>query len=270
MIEHAGDYEWRGESGEAEVVLYAPSDGAAESAFGRVLPITRLPGVAGPVHAAASPDGLGWVATSTSHAAPDLISAPTCGLLLVADAALSDLQAPPDELPRLISRRLSEARLPHATAAGVRRICESGARAAAEDGLIEAEDLRFFDSLTGDADALGRRAVSAGTRDWDLPGTVRAHGVGDVLDAEAAGGLGLEPGALALVVSVRAGDLGRLALAAHQERILSRIRGGTDFGAEDDLPAAPVETAEASDLLPATFAAANFADGRAGLPLYAL
>ncbi len=270
MIEHAGDYEWRGEGEEAEVVLYASGESAAQSAFGHVLPVTRLPGVAGPVHAAASPDGLGWVATSTSHAAPDLISAPTCGLLLVADAALSDLQAPPAELPRLISRRLSEARLPHATAAGVRRICESGARAAAEDGLIEAEDLRFFDSLTGDADALGRRAVSAGTQDWDLPGTVRAHGVGDVLDAEAAGGLDLEPGALALVLSARAGDLGRLALASHQERILSRIRAGTDFGAADDLPAAPVETEEASDLLAATFAAANFADGRAGLLLYAL
>jgi hypothetical protein len=270
MIEHAGDYEWRGEGAEAGVVLYASDDSAAESAFGRVLPITRLPGVAGPVHAAASSEGLGWVATSTSHAAPDLISAPTRGLLLVADAALGNLQAPPDELPRLISRRLSEVRPPHATGTRVRRICESGARAAAENGLIEAEDLRFFDPLTGDADALGRRAVSAGTRDWVLPGTVRAHGVGEVLDAEAAEGLDLEPGALALVVSARAGDLGRLALAAHQERILSRILGGTDFGAEDDLPAAPLETEEASDLLAATFATANFADGRAGLLLYAL
>ena len=67
-----------------------------------------------------------------------------------------------------------------------------------------------------------------------------------------------------------AGDLGRLALAAHRERILGRIRGGTDFGAEDDLPAAPAETEETADLLAAVRAASNFADGRAARTLYAL
>jgi tRNA-splicing ligase RtcB (3'-phosphate/5'-hydroxy nucleic acid ligase) len=79
----------------------------------------------------------------------------------------------------------------------------------------------------------------------------------------------MEPGALALEVSAGAGDLGRLALAAHRDRILSRVQGG-DFGAEEDLPAAPTETEEATDLLAATFAAVNFADGQAALFLYAL
>jgi len=270
MVEHAGDYEWRGEGEDAEIVIYAPGDSVAEAAFRRVAKITRLPGVESPVYAAASPQGLGWVALSTSHAAPDLTSVPARGLLLVADAALGDLEAPPGELERLISRRLSEARLPRATGAGIRRICEAGARAAAEDGLIEEEDLPFLDTLDGDSDALGRRGISAGTRDWDVPGSVRAYGVGEVLDAEAAESLGLEPGTLALVVSAGAGDLGRLALAAHRDRILSRIQGGADIGADSDLPAAPTEAEEAADLLAATFAAANFADGRAALLLYAL
>jgi tRNA-splicing ligase RtcB (3'-phosphate/5'-hydroxy nucleic acid ligase) len=270
MVEYAGDYEWRGEGEDAEVVLYAPGDGVAETAFARASWITRLPGVEGPVYAAASPEGLGWVAVSTSHAAPDLISIPARGLLLVADAALGNLETSPEELGRLISRRLSETRRPRASGAGIRRICEAGARAAAEDGLIEEEDLSLLDSLAGDADALGRRALSTGTRDLDVPATVRTYGVSEVLDAEAAEGLALEPGALALVVSAGAGDLGRLALAGHRERILNRIRGGADFGAGEDLPAVPFETEEAADLLAAVFAAANFADGRAALLVYAL
>jgi hypothetical protein len=268
MVEHSGDYEWRVEGEEAELVLYASAPNVAETAFERVSWITRLPGVEGPVYAASSPEGLGWVAVSTSHAAPDLTSVPARGLLLVADAALGSLETP-EELPRLIPRRLSEARLPRLTGAGVRRICESGARAAAEDGLVEEEDLRLLAPLAGDADALERRALSAGTRDWDVPGSVRAYGVREVLDAGAAGSLGLEPGTLAFVVSARAGDLGRLALSGHRERIAGRVRGG-DFGTEEDLPAAPVDTEEATDLLAATCAAANFADGRAALLLYAL
>jgi tRNA-splicing ligase RtcB (3'-phosphate/5'-hydroxy nucleic acid ligase) len=270
MVEHSGDYEWRGEGEEAELVLYASGDSVAETAFERVSWITRLPGIEGPVYAAASPEGLGWVAVSTSHAAPDLTSVPTRGLLLVADAALGNLETPPGELGRLISRRLSEARLPRASGAGIRRICEAGARAAAEDSLIEEEDLSLLGPLAGDADALGRRALSAGARDWDVPATVRAYGVNDVFGAEAAETLGLEPGTLALVVSADAGDLGRLALTGHRERILNRIKGGADFGAEEDLPAVPGDTEEAADLLAAAFAAANFADGRAALLLYAL
>jgi tRNA-splicing ligase RtcB len=270
MVEYAGDYEWRGEGEGAEVVLYASGEDVARAAFGRVSPITGLPGVESPVHAAASPEGFGWVAASTSHAAPGLISVPVRGLLLVADAALDNLEVPPEELPLLIPRRLSEARLPRVNEARVRGICEAGARAAAEDGLIEEEDLALLEPLAGDPDAIGQRAVFAGTRDWDLPGVIKTYEVGEVLDAEAAESLGLHRGTLALVVSTGAGDLGRLALAGHRERVAGRIRGGADFGAEPDLPAAPAETGEAADLVAATFASANFADARAALLLYAL
>jgi tRNA-splicing ligase RtcB len=269
MVERAADYEWRGEGEGAEVVLYAPEEGVALSAFDRILPATRLPGVESPVYAAASPEALGWVAASTSHAAPDLISVPARGLLLVADVALGDLGVPPEEVPRVLQRRLSEVRLPHLAGAGLRRICDEGARAAAEDDLIEEEDLQLLDPRPGDADALGRRAISAGTREWDHLGEVGAYGVKEVLDTGAAEGLGLDRGPFALVISAGAGDLGRLASAGHRERILSRVRGG-DFGAQDDLPAAPVGSEEGADLLAAVDAAANFADGRAALLLYTL
>ena len=269
MVEHAADYEWRGEGEGAEIVLYAPDARVGGPAFERILPAARLPGAEGPVYAVASPEGLGWAAASASHAAPDLTSIPLRGLLLVADAALESLGVPPEEVPRLIGRRLSEVRLPRLTGAGIRRICEAGARAAAEDGLIEEEDLPLLDPHPSDADTLGRRAISAGARDWDRPGEARAYGVGEVLDAGAAEGLGLNQGSFTLVISTGAGDLGRLALAGHRERILSRVRGG-DFGAGEDLPAAPVDTEEAADLLAVVGAAANFADVRAALLLYAL
>jgi tRNA-splicing ligase RtcB len=91
--------------------------------------------------------------------------------------------------------------------------------------------------------------------------------VTEVLDTEAAESLGLEEGALALVVKVDAGDLGRLALVAHRERILSRVRSG-DFGATPELPAAPAGSGEAEDLVAALYAAANFADARAARTLW--
>jgi tRNA-splicing ligase RtcB len=265
MVERAAAYEWRGEGEGAEIVLYAPDARVAGSVFERILPAARLPGVESPVHAAASPKGLGWVAVSASHAAPDLTSIPVRGLLLVADAALGSLAVPPEEVPR----RLSEVRLPRLTGAGIRRICEAGARAAAEDGLIEEEDLPLLEPVAGDADALGRRAISAGDRDWGRPGEAYAYGVGEVLDAGAIESSGLYGGAFVLVVSAGAGDLGRLALAGHKERIAGRVRGG-EFGVEEGLPAAPVEAGEAADLLAALHAAANFADGRAALLVYAL
>ena len=264
MAEQTGDFEWRGEGEGAEVVLYAPDD----SCFERVLPAARLPGVESPVHAAASSEGFGWIAASSSHAAPDLISAPAWGMLLVAGVAVENLGLP-QEIPRLISRNLSEVRLPTLNEAGVRRFCEAGASAAAEDGLMEEEDLVHLDRLEGDPDALGRRAISAGIRDWERPGEFQVYGVGEILDSEKAESLGLEEGALALVVRASAGDLGRLALAGHRDRIQVRAREG-DFGAEEDLPAAPLDTEEAADLLAATAAAANFAAGRAALTLYAL
>ena len=265
MVEHAADYEWRGEGEEAEIVLYAPDDRSAGSAFERVLPATGLPGVESPVYAAASPESFGWVAVSPSHAAPDLVSVPVSGALLVADASLDNLRVAPEEVPRWISRRLSEARVPRLTGAGARAICETGPLRAAEDGLIEEEDLSLFGLFAGDADALERRAISAGIRDWDRPAEVRACRVGEVFDTEAADSLGLNRGAFALVISAGAGDLGRLALSGHRERILSR---GDDAGAE--MPVAPVGTGEAADLLAALGAAANFADGRIALLVYAL
>ncbi len=259
MAERVGDFEWRGEGEGAEVVLYAPDD----SAFERVLPASRLPGVHTPVYAAASRQGSGWVAASGSHAAPDLLSLPVRGLLLAADASVENLGMSPEEVPRLVSRGLSEVRVPSLGGADVRRVCEAGARASAESGLIEEEDLAFFGVLPGEPDALGRRALSAGTRD-SLPDQARAYAVGEV---SSSGDLDLSSGLLCFVVRAGAGDLGRLALAAHRERILSRIEGA-DF--EADLPAAPAETEEAADLLAAVWAASNFADGRASLLLYAL
>ena len=88
MAEHAAEYEWRGEGDEAEVVLYAPED----SAFERALPAARLPGVEGPVYAAASPEGFGWAAASTTHVAPDLFSPPLRGLRIAAVSSTGTLR----------------------------------------------------------------------------------------------------------------------------------------------------------------------------------
>ena len=273
MAEHAADFEWRGEGEDAEVVLYAPDSATAGWAFEQALPAARLPGVVSPIYAASSRlvgvlPGFGWVAASETHAAPDLISAPEWGLLLVADAPVEGMGAP-EEAPRLISRRLSEVALPNIGETGVRRLTESGALWAAEEGLVEEEDLSLFAQRVGDADTLGRRSLSAGTRDWARPGEVHGMRVAEILDAEGAEELGLDPGALAFVVSAGAEDLGRLALAGHRERILARTTS-EDFGARVDLPAAPVDAEEAKDLLVAMDATANYAAGRAALVLYTL
>jgi tRNA-splicing ligase RtcB len=273
MVEHAGDYEWRGEGEEAEVVLYAPGESAAGSAFERISPITRLPGAQSPVHAAASPEGFGWVAASASHAAPDLTSMPERGLLLVADVPAESLVMPPRRVMNLVSRDFGEvgSLLPSPNEATIRRFCEEGAFVAAEDGLIEEDDLPLLEpAAAGDADALGRRALAAGSRLWEGGIGVDVRVVAEILDTDGAETLGLEPGMLALVVRTGAGDLGRLALAAHRERIVGKIRGGTDFGAREELPAAPAETEEAADLLAAVGAASNFAAGRAARSLYVL
>lgn len=270
MAERVGDFEWRDEGDEAEILLYAPTD----RAFGRVLPAASLPGVRSPVYAAATEQSLGWCAASSSHAAPDLISVPARGLLLTAGVSVDNLGQPPAEIPRLLLRNLSEINLPRLDGGGVRNVCESGARAAAEIGLIEEEDLPFFESAVegsgaDESDALGRRALVAGGRDWDRPADVSVRAVGEVFDAGEAEKLDLGPGSLALVIRGGAGELGRLALAAHQDRILSRVRAG-DLGDEEDLPAASLDSEEAADLLAAVRAAANFADGRAALSLFAL
>ena len=84
MAERAGDFEWRAEGDEAEVVLYAPDDSALE----HVLPAARLPGVESPVYAVALSQNFGWVAASSTHAAPDLVSVPARGLLLTAGVSI--------------------------------------------------------------------------------------------------------------------------------------------------------------------------------------
>ena len=103
MVERAADFEWRGEGEGAEIVLYAPDAVTAERAFEHTMPAAGLPGVVSPVHASASSLDpgrdlgwdmsldLGWVTASETHAAPDLISAPARGLLLVAGASAVDL-----------------------------------------------------------------------------------------------------------------------------------------------------------------------------------
>jgi tRNA-splicing ligase RtcB len=201
------------------------------------------------------------------------MSVPEWGFLLVADVPVESVGAP-EEVPRLISRRLSEVALPGVRGdAEVRGISESGARWAAEEGLIEEEDLSFLPPAAGDADALSRRSLLAGAQDWTRPGVVRAFRVAEILDLEGAEETGLDVGALALVVSAGAEDLGRLALASHRERILARV-SDEKFGAPVDLPAAPVDIEEARDLLAdlfaATYAATNYAAGRVALVVYAL
>ncbi|MGH3147794.1 MAG: hypothetical protein ACRDTR_18525 [Rubrobacter sp.] len=266
MAEHAAEYEWRGEGEESEIVLYA----ADESAFDRTLPAARLPGIQSPVYAAASPEGFGWAAASATHVAPDLLSTPTRGLLLVADTTAAPGVEPRDLSNRLL-RDLPEAgsRLPHLNEAGVARICEAGARAVAEDGLIEEDDLRLLGTHPGDADALGRRALAAGQAGWEAGVGLDLRSVSGVLDEEGAERLGLQAGALVLIVRVDAGELGQLALGAHRERILGRV-WSMDFGAEPDLPAAPADTGEAADLLTALYGAANFADARAARAVWML
>jgi RNA-splicing ligase RtcB len=210
-------------------------------------------------------------AASATHAAPDLLSIPTRGLLLVADRMAENPGAELRGLRNRLLRDLPEAgsRLSPVNEAGVARICEAGAHAAAEDGLIEEEDLSLFGTRPGKADALGRRSLAAGPTGWETRVGPDLTLVSGVLETEGAESLGLQVGALALIVRVDAGDLGRLALAAHRERILGRV-WSRDFGAEPDLPAAPADTGEAADLVAALHAAANFADARAARTLWML
>jgi len=265
LAERSAEYEWRAEGEEAEIVLYAPDEPALE----RALPATRLPGVETPVYAATSPEGFGCACASATHVSPDLLSAPLRGLLLVAGTRSENSSALPQDLANLMLRDLPEAgsRLPPINEATVGRLCESGARAAAEDGLVEEEDLPLLEPLPGFADALGRRALAAGPPEW--AGSVRPEikVVTEILDTERAESLGLEAGTLTILLVVDAGDLGRLALTAHAERIGGRSE---QFGAPPDLPAAPLGSGEAEDLVAALHAAANFADARAARTVWTL
>ncbi|HEX2741013.1 MAG TPA: hypothetical protein VHM69_11245 [Rubrobacter sp.] len=261
MAEQTALYEWRGEGDEAEIVLYAPDD----TSFERALPAARLPGVESPVYAAASQEGFGWSAASTTHVAPDLLSPPLRGLLLVAGTSSENLGVPVSELRDRVLRDLPEAgsRLPSLKESAVGRLCESGARAAAEDGLIEEEDLPLLGVLPGDSDALGRRALAAGPREWEGGASPDLRVITEVLDGEGADSLGLEFGTLAFVVRIGAGDLGRLALAGHTERIKVRSEA-------PDPASATIGSGEYEDLVAAVRAAANFADARAARVLWML
>ena len=274
MFEHAADFEWRGEGEGAEIVLYAPDGSTAERAFEHTLLAAILPGVVSPVYASASSFGpdldLGWVTASESHVAPDLISAPARGLLVVVNASAADFGVPSGEVGDLISRNLSEFSLPRLGGAEVRRAVEAGALWAAEEGLISEEDLDLFGAHTpGEPDVLPRRALSTGARYFDRYRCPELYEVTELLDNEGAEALGLIPGALVLSVNATSEDFGRLALATHRKRILNRVWSG-DFGSTVELPAAPLETEEAADLLAATQAIANYVDARAALRLYEL
>ena len=274
MVEHAADFEWRGEGEAAEVVLYAPDAATAEQGFEQTLPAAGLSGVVSPVYAASSSSArgfdLGWVAASETHLAPDLFSVPARGLLLVADTPMGNLGVTPVEVGDLASCNLSEVTLPRLGAAEIRRAAETGALWAAEEGLISEEDLDLFgDRAVGEPDTLPRRALSAGARDFDRYRRPEIYEVGEILDTERADVLGLTSGALVFSVEAVPEDLGRLALTAHRERILNRV-WGADFGATADLPAAPQGTEEAEDLLAAARAMAKHADALAALRLYVL
>jgi tRNA-splicing ligase RtcB (3'-phosphate/5'-hydroxy nucleic acid ligase) len=267
LADQVAEYEWRGEGDEAEIVLYAPDD----PAFERALPAAKLPGVESPVYAAASPQGFGCAAASATHAAPELLSVPLRSLLLVAGTKSENLGVPPQELMQRVLRELPEAgvRLPSLNESGTGRLCESGAHAVAEDGLLEEEDLPLLDARLGDVDAIGRRALAAAPHEWEGGVEPDLRLVTEILDTEGAESLGLEEGVLALVVRVDAGDLGRLALETHRERILSRVRSGS-FGATPELPVAPAGSGETEDLITALYAAANFADARAARAVWML
>lgn len=270
MIDHSEEFVWRGDGDEAEISVAAPDEETARLAFDRALVAAKLPGAVSPVHVAVAPRRGGCASASTTHAAPDLASVPSRSILLVADTPVANLGAPPEEMMNEILRGgLPELSTSRINAAGVRRMSEFGGNAAAEDGFIEEEDLAFLAPLSGEPDALGRRAVSAGERDWNERICIRLHEVGDIFDSEGMESLGVEAGMLVVEVTAGAGELGRIASSLHRERVAARVESG-EFEPPEDLPAAPLETGEAHDLLSAFRAAANFADGRAALAVFAL
>lgn len=266
MTEHASEFEWHREGEEAEVVLFAPDETVAERGLQRALPFAQLPGAQNPVYAAATREDLGCVVSSSSHVSPDLLSTPERGALLVVEAAGLGRPSARD-LTGLVMRELSSTRVSAPSENWIQRLGEEGASAAAEEGLIDEEDLAFFSTAPGDPDALGQRAISAGVRGWrERPGTAEAFEVVEILDSAASENLGLERGFLVLVLRSGAGDLGRFTIDVHRERIRARAE---EFGTRAGPTAAPFESEEAPDLLAATNAAANVADGRMALLIHA-
>ncbi len=269
-MDHSEEFIWLADGEEAEVSVAAPDGATARAAFERASVAARLPGAVSPVCVAAIPERGGWAAASATHVAPDLISIPSRSILLVADTPVANLGFPPEEAMNEILRiGLPELSTVRINAAGVGRVCEFGAEAAAEDAMIEEEDLAFLIPFSADSDSLGRRAVSAGEREWNEGVSIRLYEVGDVFDSEGMESRGIYAGMLAVEVAAGAGELGRIGISLHRERISDRIEAG-EFDPPEDLPSAPLETEEASDFLSASRAAANFADARVSLAVYAL
>ena len=202
--------------------------------------------------------------------APDLLSAPTARPAPRRRHEIREPRRTARELCNRILRELPEAgsRLPSLNEAGSGRLCESGARAAAEDGLIEEEDLPLLDARPGDADALGRRALAAGPREWAGGSETRTQ-VGDRDPRHRGRG---EPGTGGgSPRHRRQGRCGRPRTArARRPQGADSGPASEDFGATPDLPAAPAESGEAQDLLAALYAAANFADARAARTVWML
>lgn len=256
-MERAGDYEWRGEGEEAELVLYT----SEPSAFDRLEIAGHLPGARSPIYGVSSGDEPGWVAASDSHVSPDLVSAPIFGLLLIADSPVNSLGVEPRDFPRLLSRNLSEVRPPSLGAAEARAACESGALWAAGEDLLEEEDLALFPQAEGDPGALGSRALSAGAHEL---GEV-AREMGAYTTREEDDEIEIPEGALLLGVRAGCGETGRLVLSAHRDHIAAG-----EFDSPGGLHAAPLWSGEAEDFAMALGALSNLAAARAAISLYVL
>lgn len=280
-MDHSGEFEWRGDGEEAEVVVYAPDAEAARRGFERAMRAASLPGARSPVYVvSSSPGEYGHAVVSESHVAPDLASAPGRAVLLCAEGSAADfarnLGVSPEEVRRELPRRLGEARysLPRLNAAGVRRMCEYGALAAAGSDVISEDDLSLLTPFPeADPDSIGGRAIAGGGRDWDVAeAKTTALAIAEILDRDALDDLGLEPEQLVIHLEVGRGELGRLAFASHRERVRERVLGGAfdRVGDGSTLYAAPRDTEEAQDFLTASAAASNFADSLASLAIFIL
>jgi hypothetical protein len=256
-VERTGDYEWRGEGEEAELVLYA----SEASAFDRLTVAGYLPDARNPVYGAAAGGEPGWVVASESHVSPDLVSVPLFGLLLIADSPMSSLGVEPRDFPRLLSRNLSEVRPPSLGGAEARAACESGAMWAAGEELLEEEDLALFPRADGASEALGRRALSAGSYEiGEVTADIAAYGTREE-DEE----IEVPAGALLFVVRAGCGEAGRLALSAHREHVAAG-----EFDSPGGLRIAPLWSREAEDFGVALGSLSNLAAARTAVSLYVL
>lgn len=280
MMDHSEEFVWRGDGEEAEIVVYAPDADLARQGFVRARRAAALPGAESPVFCAISESGYGHVLRSPAGVSPGLASPPERGLLLAAELPARELArrlgVEEERVGREVLRRFGDSvgGLPRPDAATLRRVCEVGAEVAAGEGVIEEEDLAFLGPLPGDGEAVGRRALLAGEREWgEVFAEIEPLRAVEVLDSEGFERFGVEPDVLLLRLRVGSGDLGRLAFRAHRERIAARVLSGTFDRVADptdgaqSLPVAPAGTEEVRDFLLASAAAANYADALISLSL---